>query len=275
MSKVAKAPAKKTSPVMVVGGLAAVVVVYLLLTPASSSAPAPTATKPKPKNAKDASGFMPADYAALKNPFPTAAVAAVDAFNPVVKKTVLPPKLATLPPEPGTATQIPATLTGGEANWYFTGCPSTDGVRTALFENTSTGESVFVKAGQAFKAGTVQSVDISTVVLTGPNGVVANVPIVGFGETPGGGTKSLVAGNGPLPIPTGPIGGALPSAVGRPLGGPQTATLANGQTVQLPANLAAGAGNDLNVAPDTNTNNTGRRRRRNRNQNLGDPNNGQ
>lgn len=274
MSKAAKAPAKKTSPVMIAGGLAAVVVVYLLLTPASAPAPSATTTKPKSKNVKDAGGFVPADYEALKNPFPTAAVAAVDAFNPVVKKTVL-PKLATLPPEPGTATQIPATLTGGEANWYFTGCPSTDGIRTALFENTSTGESVFVKAGQAFKAGTVQSVDISTVVLTGPNGVVANVPIVGFGETPGGGTKTLIAGNGLLPVPTGPIGGALPSAVGRPLGNPQAATGANGQAFQFPQNLAAGAGNDLNVAPDTNTNNTGRRRRRNRNQNLGDPNNGQ
>ena len=58
--------------------------------------PAPSTSRPYQaegeEHVKDAGGFVPADYAALKNPFPTAAVAAVDAFNPVVKKTVLPTK---------------------------------------------------------------------------------------------------------------------------------------------------------------------------------------
>ena len=106
-------------------------------------------------------------------------------------------------------------------------------------------------------------VDISTVVLTGPNGASATVPIIGFGETPSGSLKTAVASNGPLPVPIGAIGGPLPGV------GPTTATLSNGQTVQLPANVGAGASNDLNVTPDPNSGN-GRRRRRNRNRNLGD-----
>ncbi len=264
MSKVAKAPPKKTSPVIYLAIAAGVIAAYLVLSPSGTPTSSVTPVKSTKKSSKDAGQFGPADYAALKNPFPPASVAAIDAFNPLIKKTILPPHAPI--GKDGGPNELPLNLTGGEPNWYFTGCPSLDGVQTALLENTTSGESVYVKAGDAFKAARVQSVDISTIVLVGPNGASAKIPILGFGETPGS-SKSAVASNGPLPVPVGAIGGPLPAAVG-----PQTATLSNGTTVQLPGNLAPGAANDLNVTPDTNTGNT--RRRRNRNRNFGDSTNG-
>lgn len=267
MAKAAKAPAKKTSPIVWAGIVAAVVVAYTFLSPGDAPTKPSSTTKTTKKTTTKVGEYTQADYDAQQNPFPMVTLAAVDAFNPLIKKQIV-PKIEPVNKQSG---GIPPEMTGGEPNWFYTGCPATDGVRTALFENTATGESVYVKAGDAFKAARVQSVDVSTVVLVGPNGASASVPIVPFGETPGGGSKSgAVASNANAPLPVGAIG-PLPAIGGQPVGGPKTITLSNGQTVQLPANVAPGNGNDLNVTPDTNYNNNGRRRRgRNRNRNFGD-----
>ncbi len=262
-----KAPAKKTSPLVWVGLLATCAVAYVMLSP--SDAPAPTTAKPKKRTTKDASLFTEADYKAAKSPFAPVTVAAVDAFNPLVKKTIKPVLAGPMVTAGETKGMVPTKFTGGEADWYYTGCPEADGIKQALLENTTTGESVYVKPGQSFRVARIQSVDVSTVVLVGPDGTSSSVPIQAYGDVPGGG-KTAVALNAPL----GSSGTALNGPIGiggrigvQPATGPQTITLSNGQTLQLPPT-------DGTAPAADNTATAGRRRRRNRNQTSGDPNNG-
>ncbi len=70
----------------------------------------------------------------------------------------------------GLANAIPVDMTGGEANWVYTGTADTDGVRVALIENRSTGDAVFLKRGERWKSAIVLSISEYSVILKGPGG---------------------------------------------------------------------------------------------------------
>lgn len=70
----------------------------------------------------------------------------------------------------GLANAIPAEMTGGEANWVYTGTAETDGVRVALIENRTTGDAVFLKRGERWKSAYVISISEYSVILRGPSG---------------------------------------------------------------------------------------------------------
>ena len=267
MSKAVKAPAKKTSPVVWLGLVAAAVAVYIVTTPSDAPPPASSAKRKKPTaSAKTDSLITQADYDAYKKPFPPVGVSPVDAFNPLVKQAVktIPLKGVDLPTE-GTR-GVPTSLTGGEANWYVTGVPALNGVREALLENTASGEMQYLRAGDRWKGARVSGVDLTTVTLIGPRGAAIEVPVIQPGETPGG-VKVVVAPNAPLAIPSGSISGTIGTP---PAGGPRTVTLSDGRALQLPLPDANGVtAAPAAAAPATN----GRNRRRSRNQ--GNPNNGQ
>lgn len=254
MAKAAKAPAKKSSlPLLLGAGVLLIGVVYMTQGSGDSTA-ATTTRKAKKTSSKDMGVITQADLDAQKHPFPPATLASVDAFNPAIKTTIKQVKLPILPAA-GAAQQIDPAFTGGEANWYFTGCPELDGQKQALLENTTTGDSVYVRPGDAFKDSRIASIDVATVVLVGKAGKSLDVPIVAYGDVPGGG-KGPVAVNGPLTLPPGTLSG--PIGVGRlgvqPATGPSSITLNDGSTMQLPGTGASG-----------NNDNTGRRRRGRRN----------
>lgn len=68
------------------------------------------------------------------------------------------------------ANRIPASFSGGDANWVFTGTFEADGVREALLENRSMGDGVFLRRGQRWKNCIVKRVLEESVVLEGPSG---------------------------------------------------------------------------------------------------------
>lgn len=265
MAKAAKAPAKKTSPVVWVGLVALCAAVYLMIG-GDNSAPVATRKRPKKSSTQDMGVLVKADYDAQAHPFPAVGFAAIDAFKPGITGKTRP--IAVVVPPVSGAGGIDPRYTGGEANWYYTGCPELNGQKQALLENTATSESVYVRPGDAFKDSRVGSIDVSTIVLVGKDGKSISVPIQAYGDVPGG--KSIVATNAPLPLPAGTLTGAIGGRLGnigvQPATGPSSITLNDGTTLQLPSTNGSG----------TDTNSNGRRRaRRNRNQNnLGDPNNG-
>lgn len=69
------------------------------------------------------------------------------------------------------ANALPTDFTGGEANWVFTGSVEVNGVRQALLENRNTGEGVFLRRGERWKAATVQSIQENGIVMNGPSGI--------------------------------------------------------------------------------------------------------
>ena len=241
MAKAAKQPAKKTSPVVWAGIVAAAVAVYIVTTPSDDAAATTSKRKKKTVASKNDGVITQADLDAYKRKFPPVVVQAVDAFNPLVKKQIK--AAAIVPLEPSVeelearTRAVPVSLTNGEQNWYVTGCPSLNGVREALLENTGTGELKYVRPGDRWKAARVQGVDLSTLTLVASNGTAVDVPILQPGETPGGDKKKDVPTNAPLPIPGSAISGTIGN--GRSAGGPTTLTLSDGRTIQLPLPAAS------------------------------------
>ena len=253
-------PKKKTSPIVWVGIVAAAAAAYVMLSPSDTPSVASTTKKTKKVTTKADALYTPEDSTAK---FAVVTTPVADVFNPLVKK----PILAKLPPVPadknGANGGIDIHLTGGEANWYYTGLVELDGKREALLENTKTGETMYVSAGEGWKAARVRSVDISTVVMVGPDGTAVTIPITQYGVAPGANpaTATAVASTAPstqpLNVPSG-ITGPIGAGAGiRPVPGTATMTLPDGSTVQVPY--------DPNN-PNGNQGNTRRRNRRNRNQ---------
>lgn len=247
---------QKMSPMIkwtVVG--AVVVVGYTFLSGGDSAAPPAEAKKTK-KSAKDLGIYTEEDSTAK---FAMVSAIPRDVFNPLVKKT---PAAAMI--KPGAQTGLDAKLTGGEGGWFYTGMVELDGKREALLENNVSGESVYVSAGETWKAARIASVDISTVVMVAPDGSEIKVPITEYGATPGAvASNAAPAGNQPLAPIRGQIGAGGPANIGvRPVAGMATMTMPDGSTMQVPFDqnaLSNGQGNG------------GRRRggggRRNRNNN--------
>ena len=270
MASVPKPPAKKTSPVVWVAVAGAAAAAFLVLGPSDSPASGvTTGAKARKRTTKDGGLFTEADRTAK---FAVYTQPAVDAFKPAILKPAPPVKLP--PVDPTQRNGVPLNLTGGEASWFITGWDSLNGSREALIENTATGQTVYVKPGDRWKAARVQSIDVSAVTMVGPDGKAIDVPIQEYGEVPGV-AKTPIASNSPLGVPGAAINGAIggttvtPRGIGvRPVGGPSSITLSNGQTLQLPPGEAAAA------VPATQDDSLGVGRRRRRNRNNGDSNNG-
>lgn len=65
---------------------------------------------------------------------------------------------------------IPAYLAGGDANWTYTGTAEVNGVPTALFENSTTIDGVFLKQGEHWKDLVIELISQDSVVVKGDGG---------------------------------------------------------------------------------------------------------
>ncbi|MCX7799758.1 MAG: hypothetical protein N2109_05380 [Fimbriimonadales bacterium] len=150
---------------------------------------------------KATDGFTKEDYEAK---FPSVALKARNPFVPLV---------ASKRGKGSLAGGIPASLTGGDPNWVYTGMAEIDSVPMALLENRRTGEGVFLKHGEVWNGTRVVSIQPESLVLAGPDGLQRTVGA--FTEEPAGGLPGGTVAGGSLPPVTldpslrGPIGPAL------------------------------------------------------------------
>ncbi len=249
----APSPKQKMSPTIKWGLVAVVVVgVYTFVSGPGPSTPTAAAKKTK-KSAKDSGMYTKEDKTAK---FASISAEPHNVFTPLIKKQAI---LALKPMAGGLGGQ----LTGGEANWYYTGMVELDGTKQALLENTVSGESVYVSPGETWKAARIASVDVSTIVMIGPDGTKVDVPITQYGAAPGAVASTIAPGPGTQPLSVGgaPVRGPIgaPTNVGvRPVAGTATMTMPDGSTMQVPF--------DQTALTDA-TGGTRRRGRRNRNNN--------
>jgi hypothetical protein len=259
MATVAVSPKKKTSPVVWVALVAAAGAAYILTAPSDAPAPSSSTKRTKKASTKDDGLYTEADKLAK---FASVTTPVADVFNPLVKKPVV-AKIPPPNPGDGTPVGIDPRLTGGETNWYYTGLVELDGQREALLENTKTGETMYVSAGEGWKAARVRTVDVSAVVMVGPDGTAVRIPITQYGVAPGTNPVAAVAASGapstqPLNVPSG-LTGQIGGGAIRPIPGMATMTLPDGRTVQVPYDPNNPNGNQGG----------GRRRGGRRNQNQG------
>lgn len=116
---------------------------------------------------------------------------------------------------------IPTYLTGGEADWIFTGTAEDGNVTMALVENKSRGDSDFLKVGQIWKTSTVAGIQGDHLLLRGPDGEVKSILMdadlqdmiaqaqANRAVSPAGGTTTSATTVAPVTPPiSGPIGAA-------------------------------------------------------------------
>lgn len=207
----------------------------------------PAAKKPPKKSSsaddKNKDIYVKSDYTTFFKP---AKLEIKDSFRPLVAKAK-PAGGIKIDPN-----GLDATLTGGES-WVFTGTPEVDGVRTALLENTVTGQGVYLKVGEAFRQMKVMSIEPDQLVVRGNDGADRTVHLADATQaTDRTAVRGAVAPVTPPPL-RGPIGSNAPG-VNVP-GGNQPA-----------ANAAAdmsGAMDDSQMQPQD-FNGGGRRNRRRR-----------
>lgn len=65
---------------------------------------------------------------------------------------------------------IPAYLAGGDANWTYTGTAEVNGVPSALFENSTTADGVFLKQGEHWKDLVIELISQDSVVVKSSGG---------------------------------------------------------------------------------------------------------
>ncbi len=181
------------------------------------------------KKAKD-DLFIPADY---KAKFSDMTEPVKNAFKPLVSKSSSTGLTGSIG-----ANVVPGYLVGGES-WAYTGNAELDGVKSALLENTKTGEGVFLKVGENWKLLRVVSIKTEGLVVSGGENGEITIPVADD------------TGKSPAPLNTNP------------------AVRAGGQAL-APVNpaLAGTIGDGMALEPtldDTaNTRGNGRRGRRNR-----------
>ncbi|MDR3707040.1 MAG: hypothetical protein P4L33_01970 [Capsulimonadaceae bacterium] len=124
---------KVSRPIIYSGLALAVGLAYIYLNPST-----PTATKRTVHSTKLAAvrqdGFTDED---LKAHFPRYAGGARDPFVPGVRQS-------------NEGDQAASSIAGGKSGWALTGVNEVDGDQTAVVENSSTKESVFLKKGQSW-----------------------------------------------------------------------------------------------------------------------------
>ncbi len=92
-------------------------------------------------------GFTQADFDAE---FPALNESLNNAFKPVVARSGSGYGGSGLAPN-----EVPASYTGGEPGWFYTGTAIIDDVPTALMENASTSEGLFLKVGEKLRKATI------------------------------------------------------------------------------------------------------------------------
>jgi uncharacterized membrane protein YgcG len=232
---VPKAFGKEIPTWMLIGaGACAIMLAYKQFS-VDDTPPASTAHKAKKTSAKTNDLYTEADtkaHFAVYNEPPK------NAFHPL---------LSSGPVSKGLPGGLATSLTGGEANWFYTGSIEVDGRAQALLENTSTGESVYLARGEKFKnVATLQDIQPDKVVFLGPEGKVEaklNDPTElkrGPGVLANGGVAPMNPGGF-----TGQIGGQLPglnAGIDPNTGQPSMSPYNNGMTVQTDPNQGGGFG---------------------------------
>lgn len=151
-------------PVFWVSILAVGAAGWVLTTPEESAAKAtgPKTTRKKTSTKKTVVQFTDADFEANFKPLNSELK---NAFVPLVAR-----KTGGFGNGDGAANVIPADFTGGDSGWVYTGNAEIDGSSMALLENRTTGEGVFLKAGERWKSAAVSKILTDAVVMTGPSG---------------------------------------------------------------------------------------------------------
>lgn len=143
----------------------------------------------------------------------------------------------------GVNTGMDTKLTGGEANWFYTGNIEVNGRAQALLENTSTGEAVYLSPGEKLKGvSTLREITPSHVVFIGPSGP-STVKLHDPTELKAG--ANVIANGGVAPLNpagalSGPIGGQLPGVNPGMAQGPNGLIQPNGLAVQPDPNSQGG-----------------------------------
>jgi len=207
-------------------GACALVLAYNQFLAGSGDTPPPMRKKTVKKAAVNSSLYTPED---TKAKFAVYTEPVRNAFMPLVAGRNTQAK------GPGS---IDSLITGGEANWFYTGNIEVNGRAQALLENTGTGEAVYLAKGEKFKGtATVQDITPEHVVFSGPNGLVVaklNDPTE-LKRNAGVGATNNVAPMNPANGLVGPIGGnpmaSAPGAIDPTTGQPMV-TPFNGMTGQ-------------------------------------------
>ena len=151
-------PAYKLSIVLVVAGAA-----YWFLGDAPSASKSTTKRTVANKSGKAKEGqFTDADYTAS---FAVLTESPKDSFKPlIVRSNVRDEALI------GKPNAVPAYMAGGDPNWIYSGTAEVDGVPTALLENGTTGEGMFLKQGERWKELTISQIMPESVVIKSSDG---------------------------------------------------------------------------------------------------------
>lgn len=226
---------------MLIGAAAcAVMLAYKQFAGGSDEPAASTKRKAPAKLASASDLYTKEDFAATTATFASYKEPARNAFLPLVHS-------ASAHGVPG-ANGLTSEITGGEANWFYTGNIEVNGRAQALLENTVTGESVYLSRGDKFKNNaTVVDITPDQVVFSAPTGrVVAklNDPTE-LKRATGVGTNGGVAPMNPANGLVGPIGGSpmagLPGAINPATGQPMLTPM-NGMAAQPDPNQGGGNG---------------------------------
>lgn len=91
--------------------------------------------------------------------------------------------------------QLPASFAGGEEGWLFTGIVFENGNPSALFENRTTGEGVYLASGKSWRKLTVGRITPGSVVIAGPNGASRTLVLMQDPPEEEGGAARALAGS--------------------------------------------------------------------------------
>lgn len=152
-------------PVFWIGIVGLAAVAWIATTPEATptkSGSGAKLTRKKNSNKKAVVQFEDQDFKANFQPLN---IELKNAFVPIVAR-----KSGGFGGADGQANAIPLDFTGGDSGWLYTGNAEIDGVANALLENRSTGEGVFLRAGERWKSCVVSRVLSDSVVMKGPSG---------------------------------------------------------------------------------------------------------
>lgn len=180
-------------PIFWIGVVGVGIAGWVATSPESQTSSGITTTKRAAKKSqvkKGGSAFVAEDYDAK---FETVNIELKNSFQPIVAR-----RSGGFGAGDGMANAIPPEFAAGDSGWFFTGNAEIDNVPTALFENRSTGEGVFLKAGDRWKSCMIAQILPDSVVMKGPSGT-KTFSLVNEERPP-----ALAGGFAPLPVAVSP-----------------------------------------------------------------------
>ena len=205
--------ANKVSRPVVYGGVLVLAIAGLIManSPPSSSQASTAAKKARAANGVVAQ-FDDHDY---KDRFPRLNEGARNAFNPLVVRKEGANGGALAPNE------IPASYTGGEAGWLYTGTVIVDEVPSALVENEVTGDFLYLKVGEKLKRAVIAQIAPTYIVVNGAAGQILRLDLLIDAPEPGQGIDAMGIQ---------PFRPDVPAALSGPIGGPMAQGAQNQRT---------------------------------------------